>query len=137
MTTETRQMWQELGINLEQHDVLLNALLPIYQEIYLSQENRPQGMGFYDFVVGELRTPIATRSSSTSTPPQSDTWSGSSPSSLSTPRRRNSSAISRTVVVSGSPRRRPKRCGCTTFQATPSARRFPTVSTTWHAMKPG
>lgn len=54
MTTDTRQMWKELGINLEQHDVLLNALLPIYQEIYLSQQNRPQGMGFYDFVVGDI-----------------------------------------------------------------------------------
>jgi benzoyl-CoA reductase/2-hydroxyglutaryl-CoA dehydratase subunit BcrC/BadD/HgdB len=47
-------MWQELGIDLEKHDVLLNALGPIFQDIYLSQQNRPQGMGFFDFVVGDI-----------------------------------------------------------------------------------
>ncbi|MFH1486357.1 MAG: 2-hydroxyacyl-CoA dehydratase, partial [Chloroflexota bacterium] len=56
MTTmdDNRQMWTELGIDLEQHDVLLNALSPLYKEIYLSQENRPKGMGFFDFVVGDI-----------------------------------------------------------------------------------
>ena len=54
MTTDNRQMWSDLGIDLERHDVLLNALLPIYQEVYLSQANRPQGMGFFDFVVGDI-----------------------------------------------------------------------------------
>ena len=54
MTTDNRQMWAELGIDLERHDELLNALLPIYQEIYLSQSNRPEGMGFFDFVVGDI-----------------------------------------------------------------------------------
>jgi len=47
-------MWKELDIDLEPHDTLLNALGPIYQEIYLSQENRPEGMGFFDFVVGDI-----------------------------------------------------------------------------------
>ncbi len=54
MTNDSKQMWTDLGIDLERHDVLLNALLPIYQEIYLSQQNRPEGMGFYDFVVGDI-----------------------------------------------------------------------------------
>jgi len=47
-------MWTDLGINLERHDILLNALGPIYQDIYLSQNNRPEGMGFFDFVVGDI-----------------------------------------------------------------------------------
>ncbi|OGO18099.1 MAG: 3-hydroxyacyl-ACP dehydratase [Chloroflexi bacterium RBG_16_50_11] len=47
-------MWQELGIDLKSHDTLLNALGPIFQETYLSQQNRPQGMGFFDFVVGDI-----------------------------------------------------------------------------------
>jgi benzoyl-CoA reductase/2-hydroxyglutaryl-CoA dehydratase subunit BcrC/BadD/HgdB len=51
---ENHQMWQELGIDLEKHDVLMNALGPIFQDIYLSQKNRPQGMGFFDFVVGDI-----------------------------------------------------------------------------------
>ena len=47
MTTDNRQMWADLGIYLESHDNLLNALGPIYQEIYLSQQKRPQGMGLW------------------------------------------------------------------------------------------
>ena len=54
MPTDNRQMWAELGIDLKKHDMLMNALPPIYKEIYLSQKNRPQGMGFFDFVVGDI-----------------------------------------------------------------------------------
>ena len=54
MTTDNRQMWTNLGIDLERHDVLLNALGTIYQETYLSQKNHPEGMGFFDFVVGDI-----------------------------------------------------------------------------------
>ena len=53
MTTDNRQMWTELGIDLEKHDILLNALGPIFQDIYLSQKNRPN-MSFFDFVVGDI-----------------------------------------------------------------------------------
>ena len=52
--TANEQMWEELGIDLESHGQLMNALGPIYGEIYLSQRNRPRGMGFYDFVVGDI-----------------------------------------------------------------------------------
>ncbi len=54
MANDNVQMWKELGIDLKPHDTLLNALGPIFQEIYLSQKNRPQGMGFFDFVVGDI-----------------------------------------------------------------------------------
>jgi len=54
MTNDNRQMWTDLGIDLERHDMLLNALGPAYKEIYLSQMNRPKGMGFFDFVVGDI-----------------------------------------------------------------------------------
>jgi len=47
-------MWRELDIDLKSHDRLLGALGPIYQQIYLSQRNRPEGMGFFDFVVGDI-----------------------------------------------------------------------------------
>ena len=53
MAVDNKQMWKELGIDLEQHDLLLNALGPIFQEIYLSQENRPN-MSFFDFVVSDI-----------------------------------------------------------------------------------
>jgi hypothetical protein len=54
MTNDNRQMWTELNIDLKSHDMLLNALGPLFQEVYLSQKNRPTGMGFYDFVVGDI-----------------------------------------------------------------------------------
>ncbi len=54
MTTDYRKMWSDLGIDLKQHDTLLNALSLIYEEIYLSQRNRPKGMEFFDFVVGDI-----------------------------------------------------------------------------------
>jgi benzoyl-CoA reductase/2-hydroxyglutaryl-CoA dehydratase subunit BcrC/BadD/HgdB len=54
MANDNAQMWKDLGIDLESHQMLLNALVPVFQEIYLSQKNRPEGMGFYDFVVGDI-----------------------------------------------------------------------------------
>jgi benzoyl-CoA reductase/2-hydroxyglutaryl-CoA dehydratase subunit BcrC/BadD/HgdB len=54
LTTENKPMWKELGIDLDSHDMLLNALGPAFKDIYLSQKNRPAGMGFYDFVVGDI-----------------------------------------------------------------------------------
>ncbi len=48
-------MWKELGIDIEKHDQLLAVLPDIYKEIYIDpQENRPKGMGFWDFVVGDI-----------------------------------------------------------------------------------
>lgn len=54
MSEEYRTMWQALGINMKRHDALLAALPAIYQQVYLSQQGRPQAMGFYDFVVSEI-----------------------------------------------------------------------------------
>ncbi len=54
MATDNRQMWTDMGIDLERHDALLSALEPAYKEIYLSQTNRPEKMEFFDFVVGDI-----------------------------------------------------------------------------------
>jgi len=54
MSTEYRKMWQELGLDLENHDKLLQALPEIYASIYLSQEGRPTGMRYYDYVISEI-----------------------------------------------------------------------------------
>ena len=54
MSEEYRAMWEGLGINMRRHDMLLTALPQIYQQVYLSQQRRPQAMGFYDFVVSEI-----------------------------------------------------------------------------------
>lgn len=52
--SDYREMWESLGLNMEAHDALMAALPPIYGDIYLSQANRPQGMGYFDFVVSEI-----------------------------------------------------------------------------------
>ncbi|HWP97289.1 MAG TPA: double-cubane-cluster-containing anaerobic reductase [Syntrophomonadaceae bacterium] len=49
-----RQMWTDLGMDLEKHDLLCEALPDAFGGVYLSQENRPQGMDFFDFVVAEI-----------------------------------------------------------------------------------
>ena len=51
---EYTQMWTDLGLNLEKHDVLLNALGKIYGDLFMTQKNRPQKMSYYDFVISEV-----------------------------------------------------------------------------------
>jgi benzoyl-CoA reductase/2-hydroxyglutaryl-CoA dehydratase subunit BcrC/BadD/HgdB len=47
-------MWADLGLDLAAHDALLSVLGSAYQDIYLSQKNRPEGMGYFDFVMSEV-----------------------------------------------------------------------------------
>jgi benzoyl-CoA reductase/2-hydroxyglutaryl-CoA dehydratase subunit BcrC/BadD/HgdB len=52
--TDYTAMWAELGLDLKGHDELLGVLGQAYGDIYLSQENRPQGMQYLDFVLSEI-----------------------------------------------------------------------------------
>lgn len=54
MTDECRSMWADLGLDLDAHDALLSVLQKSYKEIYVSQKNRPKGMGYFDFVMSEV-----------------------------------------------------------------------------------
>ncbi len=47
------KMWTELGLNHDNHNALLENLGNAYQSIFMSQENRPEGMGYFDFVMSE------------------------------------------------------------------------------------
>jgi hypothetical protein len=49
-----RPMWAELGLDLDKHDALLAALGQTYRELFLGQKNRPDGMGYFDFVMSEV-----------------------------------------------------------------------------------
>ncbi len=49
-----RAMWAQLGLDLEAHDALLKVLGEGYQSLFLSQKNRPQAMGYFDFVMSEV-----------------------------------------------------------------------------------
>ncbi len=48
------QMWSDLGLDLKGHDTLLAVLGGAYQDIFLSQKNRPEGMKYFDFVMSEV-----------------------------------------------------------------------------------
>jgi len=47
-------MWKELGLDLPRHEELLGLLGQFYSDLYLSQPNRPEGMGYFDFVISEV-----------------------------------------------------------------------------------
>ena len=49
-----REMWESLGMNLETHDILCEVLPQAFGDVYLSQENRPENMDFFNMVVAEI-----------------------------------------------------------------------------------
>jgi benzoyl-CoA reductase/2-hydroxyglutaryl-CoA dehydratase subunit BcrC/BadD/HgdB len=54
MSEDYRQMWSDLGLDLESHDALLEVLGKTYQDIFLSQKDRPAGMEYFNFVMSEV-----------------------------------------------------------------------------------
>ena len=54
MQTDYREMWQELGLDLEAHARLLDSLGAGYREIFSTQAERPQKMAYLDFVMSEV-----------------------------------------------------------------------------------
>ncbi|MGA2332199.1 MAG: double-cubane-cluster-containing anaerobic reductase [Syntrophales bacterium] len=54
MMSDYTKMWENLGLNLKAHSGLLSVLSDAYKDIYLSQKDRPKGMGYFDFVVSEI-----------------------------------------------------------------------------------
>src|SRR5450756_699345 len=51
--SDYRSMWSDLGLDLDRHDSLLELLGQGYTQVFLSQQNRPEGMKYFDFVVSE------------------------------------------------------------------------------------
>ncbi|APQ77257.1 2-hydroxyacyl-CoA dehydratase [Clostridium botulinum] len=49
-----RKLWTDLGVNLEKHDQLCAVLPELYGSTYLTQENRAEGMNYFNFVVSEV-----------------------------------------------------------------------------------
>jgi|WetSurMetagenome_2_1015567.scaffolds.fasta_scaffold144572_2 benzoyl-CoA reductase/2-hydroxyglutaryl-CoA dehydratase subunit BcrC/BadD/HgdB len=54
MSEKYVEMWKSIGMDIEKHNILLNALGQFYGSIYLSQKNRPKKMDYFDFVVSEI-----------------------------------------------------------------------------------
>ena len=49
-----KAMWESLGMDVETHDLLCEALPQAFGDVYLSQENRPEGMDYFNMVVAEI-----------------------------------------------------------------------------------
>lgn len=49
-----KEMWKDLGMNLELHDQLCEVLPQAFGDVYLTQDNRPESMDYYNFVVSEI-----------------------------------------------------------------------------------
>jgi len=54
MTVNYESMWKDLGLDLAAHDMLLQVLGKGYQDIFLAQKSRPQGMDYFNFVMSEV-----------------------------------------------------------------------------------
>ena len=44
------KMWSDLGMNLELHDQLCEVLPQAFGDVFLSHENRPEGMDYYTWL---------------------------------------------------------------------------------------
>ena len=49
-----RKMWEDLGMDVEMHDQLCAVLPHAFGDVFLSQENRPEGMDYYNMVVADI-----------------------------------------------------------------------------------
>ncbi len=54
MGEDYKSMWMELGLDPDGHDALLNVLAQAYNDIFMSQKDRPETMSYFDFVMSEV-----------------------------------------------------------------------------------
>ena len=47
-------MWGDLGMNLEMHDQLCAVLPGAIGDVFMSQENRPEHMDYFDMVLADV-----------------------------------------------------------------------------------
>lgn len=51
---DNHTMWKDLGMDVEKHDLLCEALPQAFGDVFLSQENRPKGMDYFNMVVADI-----------------------------------------------------------------------------------
>lgn len=49
-----KRMWENLNMDIEKHDILCEALPELFGDIYLTQENRPEAMNYFNYAVAEV-----------------------------------------------------------------------------------
>ena len=47
-------LWESLGMDLGTHDQLCAALPPLFEETFLNQTDRPEGMDYFNMVIAEV-----------------------------------------------------------------------------------
>jgi benzoyl-CoA reductase/2-hydroxyglutaryl-CoA dehydratase subunit BcrC/BadD/HgdB len=52
--SDYKQMWADLGLDLPTHDAVLSLVGQMYGDVFMSQQNRPKGMEYFDFVMSEI-----------------------------------------------------------------------------------
>ena len=52
--TDNHAMWKKLGMDVETHDILCEVLPQAFGDVYLSQENRPVNMDYFNMVVSDI-----------------------------------------------------------------------------------
>ena len=48
-----RELWKSLNMDLEKHDQLCAVLPEMFGSVYLTQENRPEAMNYFNFFVSD------------------------------------------------------------------------------------
>lgn len=51
---DNQKMWSDLGMNLELHDQLCEVLPQAFGDVFLTQENRPENMDYFNMVVADI-----------------------------------------------------------------------------------
>ena len=51
---DNRKMWEDLGIDLQTHDMLCAVLPEAFGDVFLSQGNRPEGIDYFNMVVADI-----------------------------------------------------------------------------------
>ena len=49
-----RKMWKDLNMDVDTHDILCEVLPVAFGDVFLSQENRPESMDYFNMVVAEI-----------------------------------------------------------------------------------
>ncbi|MCR4711096.1 MAG: 2-hydroxyacyl-CoA dehydratase family protein [Clostridia bacterium] len=52
--TDYVKMWEDLGMDLANHDLLCQVLPTAVGDVFMTQENRPKAMDFWDMVIAEV-----------------------------------------------------------------------------------
>ena len=51
---DNETFWRDVGLDIERHDDLMKGLPPIFQSVFLGQQNRPRGIAYYDSFIQDL-----------------------------------------------------------------------------------